>query len=129
MSTNSGPGYKQMPNHTITLERPAKRVQVTFGGDVIADSDDVIELREGSYPPVYYLPRGHVKMERLVRTEHRTHCPFKGDASYFSLTGSRSAENAVWTYETPYDEVSDIRDRLAFYPNRVDAITVSEPDS
>jgi uncharacterized protein (DUF427 family) len=124
MSTNSGPGYKQNPSHTIKLERPAKRVQVELGGEVIADSDDVIALHEANYPPVYYIPRKHVKMERLVRTEHSTHCPFKGDASYFSITGRSSADNAVWTYETPYDEVSDIRERLAFYPSRVDAIRV-----
>ena len=72
---------------------------------------------------VFYLPRRDVKMERLVPTTHRTHCPFKGDASYFTLSNGRTSENAVWSYEQPYDEVSLIKDRLAFYPDRVDSIT------
>ncbi len=64
-------------------------------------------------------------MERLVPTTHRTHCPFKGDASYFTLSNGRTSENAAWSYEQPYDEVSVIKERLAFYPDRVDSITVS----
>lgn len=124
MAGNSGPGYKRSPAHRIELVHGPARVRVTFAGETIADSGDVITLRESGYAPVYYLPRSDVRMDRLQRTDHHTRCPFKGEASYFSLSGNgRTAENAVWTYEQPYDEVMPIKDRLAFYPERVDAIT------
>jgi uncharacterized protein (DUF427 family) len=100
-------------------------VVVTFGGEVIADSTNTVCLREGSYPPVYYVPREDVRMDRLVRTTHATTCPLKGQASYYTLTGAAKAENAVWSYEAPFDDVADIRGHLAFYPNRVDAIRVT----
>lgn len=124
MSANSGPGYRKHPEHRIETTRAGVRVRVTFNGEVIADSKDAITLEETGYDPVYYLPRTDVKMERLSRTTRRTHCPFKGDASYFTLSSGRTAENAVWSYEQPYDEVSVIKDRLAFYPDRVDSITI-----
>ena len=130
MSSNSGPGYKKHPEHRITLERAYVRVRVTFDGEVIAESTDAIRLCEASYPPVYYVPRREVKMDRLIRTEHHTYCPFKGEASYYTLSGGgRIQENAVWSYESPYDEVVDIKDRLAFYPNKVDSIDVTEISS
>lgn len=100
------------------------RVRVTFKGEVIADTNDAIALKEGSYPVVYYLPRKDVKMDRLARTTHTTHCPFKGDASYFSLVNG--PENAVWSYEQPYDDVAAIKELLAFYPNKVDAIVAGK---
>lgn len=117
---NPAPGYKTHPGHRITVQPAAERVQVKFNGEVIADSRDAVVLEEGSYPPVYYLPRKDVKMERLSRTTHQTYCPFKGHASYFSLAGG--PENAVWSYEQPYDEMLAIKERLAFYPEKVDAI-------
>jgi uncharacterized protein (DUF427 family) len=97
---------------------------VTVNGEVIADSRDAIEMREGTYPAVYYLPRRDAKMERLARTDHRTHCPFKGDASYFSIVDG--PQNAAWSYERPYDEMLEIRDLLAFYPSKVDSIALSD---
>jgi len=123
MTSNSGPGYKDHPEHRVETEPAGVRVQVTFNGELIADSNNAIKLEETGHDPVYYLPRNDVKMERLTRTDHRTRCPFKGEASYFSLSNGRAAENAVWSYEEPYDEVSVIKDLLAFYPNRVDSIT------
>jgi uncharacterized protein (DUF427 family) len=120
---NSGPGYKQNPEHRIETKPAGVRVQVTYKGEVIADTRDAIQLNESKYPPVYYLPRTDVKMERFTRSSHTTYCPFKGTASYFSVADG--AENAVWTYEQPYDEVSVIKERLAFYPNKVDSITVT----
>lgn len=125
MSSNSGPGYKKHPEHRVEIERANERVRVTFNGEVIADTTDAIRLREANYPPAYYVPRRDVKMDRLVRTEYHTYCPFKGDASYFTLSSGRTAENAVWSYEKPYDEVIDIKDRVAFYPDRVDSIAVA----
>ena len=120
MSTNSGPGYKKYPDHRITTKPAGVRVRVKLDGEVIADTRDAIKLEEGDYPAVYYIPRKDVKMDRLVRSKHQTVCPFKGTASYYSL--KNGAENAVWTYETPYDEVSVIKERLAFYPDKVDSI-------
>jgi uncharacterized protein (DUF427 family) len=121
MSTNSGPGYKKHPEHRVETKPAGVRVQVTFDGAVIADTRDAIRLEEADYPAVYYVPRKDVKMERLSRTSHHTYCPFKGNASYYSLVNG--PENAAWTYETPYDEVLVIKEHLAFYPDKVDAIT------
>jgi uncharacterized protein (DUF427 family) len=104
----------------ITTRPAGVRVQVKFNGEVIADSRDAVVLEEGSYPPVFYFPRRDVKMERLRRTDHETYCPFKGHASYYSLAGG--PENAVWSYEQPYDGMAAIRELLAFYPDKVDSI-------
>jgi uncharacterized protein (DUF427 family) len=123
MSANSGPGYKKYPDHRITTKPAGVRVQVSLGGEIIADSRDAIALEESAYPVVYYLPRKDVKMDRLARSNHRTYCPFKGYASYFSIVNG--PQNAVWSYEEPYDEVSVIKERLAFYPDKVDSITVA----
>ena len=122
MSANSGPGYRDNPKHRLSAKPAGARVQVTLNGEVIADSADAIRLEEGSYPAVYYFPRQDVKMERLARSSHETYCPFKGTASYYSFKDG--AQNAVWTYEKPYDEMLAIRERLAFYPDKVDSITV-----
>jgi uncharacterized protein (DUF427 family) len=126
MAANSGPGYRRNPEHQVLLEHGPGRVRVVFNGETVAETDDVITVRETGYGPVYYLARSGARMERFERTGHHTHCPFKGDASYFTLSvGGRTAENAVWSYERPYDEVMDLKDRLAFYPDRVDAITTA----
>jgi uncharacterized protein (DUF427 family) len=121
----SGPGYKRHPRHLVDLEHGPPRVQIIFDGEIIADSSDVITVKESGHAPVYYLSREHVRMDRLIRTDHRTYCPFKGEASYFTLSSGRTAENAVWSYEQPYDEVAAIKQRLAFYPDKVDAINVT----
>jgi uncharacterized protein (DUF427 family) len=128
MSANRSPGFSKYPDHRITTKPAGVRVQVTYKGEVIADTRDAIQLDEplgGSTvsPAVYYLPRKDVKMDRLVRSNHQTYCPFKGTASYYSL--KNGIENAVWTYEQPYDEMSAIKELLAFYPDKVDSITVT----
>jgi uncharacterized protein (DUF427 family) len=113
----------QSGDHPITIERSPNRVTVTFNGRKIADTTRAVVLREASLPPVQYIPREDVDMTLLQRTAHASHCPFKGDAAYYSIAvDGRIAENAVWTYEQPYDAVAAIKDRLAFYPSRVDAI-------
>ncbi len=124
--SNSGPGYAKNPQHTVDVRPFAGRVIVEANGAVLVDTTHALALHEASYPVVYYVPRADTRMERLVITDHHTGCPFKGEASYFSIVSG--AENAVWSYERPYDEVSSIREYLAFYPNRVDAIRV-EPAS
>ena len=118
---NPAPGYKKYPDHRIETKPAKERVRVTFNGEVIADTRDAIRMEEGNYPAVFYFPRKDVKMERLMRSSYKTHCPFKGDAAYFSLVNG--PENAVWSYEQPYDEMSVIKERLAFYPDKVDVST------
>jgi uncharacterized protein (DUF427 family) len=110
-------------DHPITIEPSAGRVRVLAGGNVIADSRNALTLRESDYPPVHYIPRGDVDMQLLARTGNETYCPYKGDCAYYSVTsGGERAIDAVWTYEAPYDAVAAIKDHLAFYPDRVDAI-------
>jgi uncharacterized protein (DUF427 family) len=110
-------------DHPITIERNLKRVVVSIGGAVLADSRDALILREAGYPAVQYIPRKDVDMTLLERSTHATYCPYKGDCAYFSITsGGERAINAVWTYEAPYDAVAAIRDHLAFYTDKVDAI-------
>src|SRR5260370_26511057 len=111
------------PAHPITIERNLKRVVVWIGGTVLADSRDALILREAGYPAVQYIPRKDVDMTLLERSAHATFCPYKGDCAYLSiLSGGERAINAVWTYEAPYDVMAAIRNHLAFYPDRVDAI-------
>lgn len=113
------------PDHPITVSPVEGKVRVTVAGRIVAESARTLRLEEKGYPPVYYLPRSDADMSQLVRTTHYTYCPYKSDCSYYSIPigGSRS-ENAVWTYEQPHEAVSGIRDHLAFYPSRVDAIVV-----
>jgi uncharacterized protein (DUF427 family) len=113
------------PGHPITIEPTRGRVQVAVAGRVIADSLEALTLREAAYPAVQYIPRKDVHMAELERTAHASYCPYKGDAAYYSIPagGERSA-NAIWTYEQPYDAVAAIKDHVAFYPDRVDAITI-----
>jgi uncharacterized protein (DUF427 family) len=111
------------PDHPITIAPNPARVVVTLGGRVIADTRAALTLREASYPAVQYIPRQDVDMALLERTSHATYCPYKGDCAYYSipLGGVRSA-NAVWTYEAPFGAVAAIKDHVAFYASRVDAI-------
>ena len=116
------------PDHPITTERNPARVVVTLGGRVIADTRNALTLREASYPAVQYIPREDVDMSLLERTDHSSYCPYKGDASYFSIPlGGERSRNAVWTYENPNPAVAAIKGRLAFYPDRVDSIEEIQP--
>jgi uncharacterized protein (DUF427 family) len=119
-AVQQGPARRE-PAHTISFEPCAKRVRVQFNGETVADSTRVHLLHETRHLPVYYFPRADVRMELLTRTDHATHCPYKGDASYWTVTvGERSAENAVWSYEDPIPEVAGIKDCMAFYWERMD---------
>jgi len=111
------------PDHPISIQLNPSRVVVTLGGRVIADTVRALTLREARYPPVHYIPRKDVDMAALERTQHSTYCPYKGDASYYSIAaGGERSVNAIWTYEDPYEAVAAIRDYVAFYPDRVDSI-------
>jgi len=106
--------------HPITVTKNPGRVTVSVGGQVIADTRQALTLREASYPAVQYIPREDADLSALRRTEHQTYCPFKGESSYYSVqAGGQILENAVWTYEQPYDAVAGIKDHLAFYPGQV----------
>jgi len=107
-------------DHPIHISPSPDRVRVTWRGRVVAESDAALELREHTYPPVLYIPRGDADMKHFARTVHETRCPYKGVAHYFSLVADGATEqNAVWTYETPLPGVAAIKDHLAFYPDRV----------
>jgi uncharacterized protein (DUF427 family) len=109
------------PSHPITVTPADETVTVRFGDRVIAKTDQALVLRESSYPPVYYLPLEAVDADVLEPSSHQTYCPFKGDASYYSLVaGDTVAQNAVWAYVAPYDAVSEIAGHVAFYPDRVE---------
>jgi uncharacterized protein (DUF427 family) len=111
------------PDHPITMAPNPNRVRVIFNGRVVADTTRAVTLRESTYRPVLYIPREDAQMTLFTRTDHATHCPYKGDASYFSIgVGDRVANDAIWSYEQPYPAVGEIAGRLAFYPDRIDAI-------
>jgi uncharacterized protein (DUF427 family) len=111
------------PDHPITISANPKRVVVKVAGRTVADSSHALTLQEANYPPVLYIPRRDADMLLLARTDHTTYCPYKGDCAYFSVpAGGARCVNAVWTYEAPFDAVAEIRDHLAFYPDRVDSI-------
>jgi uncharacterized protein (DUF427 family) len=108
------------PDHPITIERTGRPVVVIADAEQIASTVQAVTLTEAAYPPVQYLPREAVDPAFLRRSTHKTYCPYKGEASYFHIVaGERKIENAIWSYEDPYPAVAEIKDRLAFYPDRV----------
>jgi len=112
------------PDHPITIELKTIAARVHLDGVVLVDADAYFELKEAAYPAAAYIPRSAADMSRLERSDHKTWCPYKGEASYFHIRnadGSR-VENAIWTYETPFPAVAAIKDALAFYPSKVDRI-------
>jgi uncharacterized protein (DUF427 family) len=110
-------------DHPITIEKNPRRVRVLVGGVIVAETTRALTLKEATLPPVQYIPREDAQMDLFERTEHTSHCPYKGDAAYYTVTaGGIVAKNAVWTYEEPHPAVREIAGRLAFYPNKVDAI-------
>jgi uncharacterized protein (DUF427 family) len=113
------------PEHPITIEHNPKRVVVKVAGRTIADTKNALALKEASYPVAQYIPRKDVDMSLLERTEHTTYCPYKGDASYYSIPlGGVRTINAVWSYEAPFAAMAQIKDYVAFYPDRVDSIEI-----
>jgi uncharacterized protein (DUF427 family) len=123
---NSKPIKIPGPDHPITISPTRGHVIVTGASRPIADTREALTLTEAAYPPVYYIPRKDVDMSQLDRTSHHTHCPYKGDCAYYSIpAGGERSVNAVWTYEAPYADVSEIREYLAFYPDRVDSISIT----
>ena len=111
------------PGHPIVIEPNRGRVIVTLGGRVIADTSEALTLREANYPPVQYIPRKDLDLAALLRSGTATYCPYKGEAAYFNIpAGGERSVDAIWSYEAPYDAVAEIKNHLAFYPDRIDAI-------
>jgi uncharacterized protein (DUF427 family) len=113
------------PDHPITVTPNPARIVVTVAGKVVADTRRALTLQESTYPAVQYIPIDDVDRSLLERTETATYCPFKGDASYYSIpVGGERSVDAIWVYESPYPAVAEIKDHVAFYPDRVDSIDV-----
>ncbi len=120
-SGNSGPGYAKNPDYRIDIEPAGKSVRIEVNGQIIIESGNALLMHEQNHQPVYYFSRADVKMEFFQRTDNSTHCPFKGDASYWTLTVTdRVLENVMWSYETPCDEVVEIKGYVAFYREQLD---------
>jgi uncharacterized protein (DUF427 family) len=128
---NPSPGFASRPDYRVDLVPESRRVKVVFGGVTVADSGAALRVEETGHGAVYYLPEQDVRIDLMQPTEHHTHCPFKGDASYWTIelpgdaAAKRRSENAVWGYPSPFAEVSGLAGHYAFYPNRVDSITVT----
>ena len=125
---NPSPGHRDHPEHSVAETRVAHRVSARIDGQVVAESDDVIRVDETGAPPRFYFPRESVKVDRLTPSDTRTHCPFKGDASYYSVTTSAgdTVDDVIWTYEQPYPAVAAIAGHVAFYPNKAEISVVPQ---
>lgn len=111
------------PDHPITIEPNPARIVVSIAGRVLADTQNALTLREADYPPVQYIPLDDVNRSLIEATDHTSYCPFKGDAGYYNIpVGGERSVNAIWTYRDPHAAVAEIKDHVAFYPDRVDAI-------
>lgn len=113
------PVLQPTPEHPITVNPTGKRVVVRVNGEIVADTDAALELRESTYPAVQYIPFKDVVQEVLTRTDTSTYCPFKGDAGYFSVTiGGVTVDDVIWCYERPFPAAAAIAGHAAFYPDK-----------
>jgi uncharacterized protein (DUF427 family)/class 3 adenylate cyclase len=116
------PGFSVRSDYQVSIEPTEKRIRALFNGKTIADSDMVLVLSETRHAPTYYFPKADVHMDSLALSERHTHCPFKGNASYWSVhVGSELGENIVWGYEQPYEEAEEIQGYIAFYWDKMEA--------
>jgi uncharacterized protein (DUF427 family) len=122
---SKSPGHRKWPDHKVEEQRLRERMQVEVAGRVIAESNDVIRVKEDEQPDRYYFPRSDINMETMERTESTTECPFKGTAHYYRVkAGDKKLDDAAWTYEDPFEEHRDLKDRVAFYDDKIREIDV-----
>ena len=120
------PGHREHPDHKVAERRLSERLRVSVAGQAIADSSDVIKVEEDGSPVRYYFPRADVDMKLLQRSATTSQCPFKGVAHYFSIqTAGKELKDAIWSYENPYEEHLALKERLAFYDDRLPEISIS----
>jgi uncharacterized protein (DUF427 family) len=121
------PVLQPTANHPITVEPTGKHVTVSINGEVVAETDNALTLRESTYPAVQYIPLSDVVQTVLTSSDTTTYCPFKGDASYYTVTTAAgdTVEDAIWTYEQPYPAVADIAGHVAFYADKADIAVAS----
>ena len=117
--------YDDHPEHSLRFDERPVRLRILLNEQILAETDAGLSLREGHYPAVIYVPREHVRMDLLTRSDRRTHCPFKGDASYFDYASASPQRdepdltNVAWSYEDPFDQMRRLANHLAFYDDRV----------
>ena len=120
IAANPSPGFQRNPSHTITVEPFDGVVTVVFSDAILASTNKALVLREANYPPVFYVPFEDIYFELLKRSDTSTHCPYKGNASYWNASAAGEAvDDVMWAYERPFDEMTEIKDHGAFYPNKV----------
>ena len=121
------PVLQPTANHPITVEPTGKHVTVRINGEVVAETDNALTLQESTYPAVQYIPRSDVVQTVLTSSDTTTYCPFKGDASYYTVTTAAgdTVDDAIWTYEQPYPAVADIAGHVAFYADKADIAVAS----
>lgn len=127
--TNPAPGFARHPGHRVAIRPAGNRVRVEVAGQVLASSDAALKVEESRHDPVWYLPKADVDFSHLTATETSTYCPFKGHASYWSITtgDGTTLTDCVWAYEAPYDECAALADHVAFYQDRVTVVEEAEP--
>jgi len=112
--------FHEHPDYRIDLEPNAERIRVRFAGEVVADSERTLTVHETKHDPVVYFPQQDLVACFFERTAHSSFCPFKGEASYWTIrVGEHVSENAVWAYADPFEEVAGLAEHVAFYPDRV----------
>lgn len=127
---NPAPGFVNHPSHKVSLSTERKHVVLGFGGEIIADSRNALVVAEGEYPPRYYIPKADIRMDLLEPTDNETHCPFKGDARYWTIkAGEHVLENGAWAYEDPFDETSGLAGLVSFYTENMTLEIVDDSKS
>ena len=121
---SSRPVLQPSTSHPITIEPTGRHVTVRVNGEVVADTDAALTLQESTYAAVQYIPLSDVNGDVLRRTATATYCPYKGDASYYSVvaSGGDTVDDAIWTYGQPYEAVAALKGHVAFYPDKAEVI-------